>query len=111
MAENAWRHSSCTVWTTLSCGCRISRVKETSDATVLVDALGGILNIPVEARALCFRAMSFDAAIIREAASRGSWRALKGVVPVCASRPLTVKVNHLYPCAPWTTPIGTPGLL
>lgn len=60
----------------------MSRVKVTSEATVFVEALEGILNTPVDANALWHLAISLDAAIIRDAASNGSFRAFKGVVPV-----------------------------
>lgn len=61
---------------------------------MLVDELGGILITPVDARAPSFLAMALEETIILDAASRGSLRDLKGVVPVWASRPLTVTVNQ-----------------
>jgi hypothetical protein len=67
-----------------------------------------VLNLMMVVNPPYFLATMFDATIIFDAASTGSFLVPSGVVPVCASRLVTVNVNQRYPCAPVTIPIDLP---
>lgn len=88
---------------TLSCGCRMSRLSTTLPGTVLVDP-GYAWMMPVDARPLCALAMALDATTILAAQSMASDLAKNGVDPVWHSRPDTVTVYQRIACPPVTTP-------
>lgn len=76
--------SASTVSTVLSAGARMSRLKRTWPGMVLT-LPGDRVRMPVDAKAECFTATSWERVIRRAARSSASARAEKGVVPVWAS--------------------------
>lgn len=83
-AAKSFLSSVSTVSTVLSAGARTSRLKRTWPGTVLT-LPGDKVRIPVDARAECLAATSWERVMRRAASSSASAREENGVVPVWAS--------------------------
>ena len=84
--DDASSAKSCLSWdstvsTVSSAGARMSRLKRTRPGMVFT-LPGSRVRMPVEARAECFTATSWERVISRAARRRASAREEKGVVPV-----------------------------